>query len=850
MYRKTATLYVHIIQHPIFILGMKKYYYQLLISLFFYGLSFQIHAENLIGGTLDFTHKGGNNFNIKANIFVDKGAKATSPDLYVTSMKVQIYSKGANASLDVLKETITLLQISKVPDFPYDNIECASSTSISTTKIVYATDIVLNKSSYNNPLGYYLVWQDGPRNPPITNINATIGMTLYLEFPRLDTQDNSSPVFRLKKGVVACVNQTFPNIDLGADDADATDTRTYSLVNSFSGGGNTTISAKQNYLPGPRNSFSNTYQSVPYNAGFSATSPITGTGISLNSSTGLLTGTPTAVGKYLICVECKEFRGGLQIGVNRLDFEIIVENCMSPKPKIYLQGNNPTIHEPFINICDGSYRIIETADNPNFTYVWKKDNVIIPGANKSQYKVSYANFGKYTVTVTRTGSCAGTETSWDTDLLPRAGENVKLTTPDSTVCSNAVPIVLTIDQTSTGAALNSFGRRWYKDDVLIPTAILQSHPVLVSGKYKVIVTDFTPAPAGSQCTYEAFKEIIVTPTPTPTITNITGKTAVCQGEVVKLRIAPVETNVTYQWVRNSVDFSTTADLDVNSTGVYELRATSTINTDCEVYAPTAVNIAVNPNPTVTFDDITPVCTSKSAKVDLRNLVNPYDATLGKFTGTGVSGYEFDPSVSGYGSFPIKYDYKTAVGCPGSASKTAIVDLSPVVKLGNDITIFRGDTIRLKSVGSTGNNYVYEWTPATSLNSPNIPQPLANPDVTTEYVVKVTSVLGRCPATDKIIITVKSILKIPSAFTPNNDNTNDSWTILDNNREFNDYPNIEVKIFNRWGGEIFSSFGVQSYQNNPFDGIKDGQRLPAGTYFYVIKPSPDVPSLTGYVTIVR
>ena len=829
---------------------MKKYYYQLLISLFFFGLSFQIHAENLIGGTLDFTHTSGNNFNIKANIFVDKGALATSPDLYPVSMKIRIFSKGANASLDVLIETITLTQTLKADNFPYDNIDCASSTSISTTKIIYEKDHVLNKSTYNNPLGYYLVWQDGPRNAT-KNANTTVGMTLYLEFPRLDTQDNSSPVFRLKKGVVACVNQPFPNIDLGADDADAADTRTYSLVNAYSGGGNPTAFAKQNFVAGPRNIFSLPYQTVPWLGSFSATSPITGISFSLNPSTGILTGTgaPTVPGKYLICVECKEFKNNVQIGVNRLDFEIIIEDCMSPKPKIYLSGNDPTVHEPFINICIGSYRIIETVNNANFTYVWKKDGVIISGANKSQLIVPYANFGKYTVTVTRTGSCAGTETSLDTDLLPRAGENVTLTVPDSTVCSNAVPIVLTINQNSTG---NSFGRKWYRDDILIPNEFSQSYLVSVSGKYKVIVTDFTPAPAGFKCTYEAFKEIIITPVPTPTITIVTGKTAVCQGETVKLSVAPVEAGVTYQWVRNSADIAaaTTKDYNVTSTGTYELRATSTVNTDCEVYAPAAINVAVNPFPTVTFDDITPLCNSKSAKVDLRNLVNPYDATLGKFTGTGVSGYEFDPSVSGYGSFPIKYKYKTAVGCGDSASKIAIVDLTPTVKLGNDITIFRGDTIRLKSVGSTGNKYIYDWTPATSLSSPNIPQPIATPDATTEYVVKVTSVFGKCTATDKILITVRSVLKIPSAFTPNSDTVNDTWAILDNSREFNDYPGIEVKIFNRWGGEIFYSIGSGAYQSKPFDGIQDGQRLPAGTYFYVIKPSPDVPSLTGYVTIVR
>jgi gliding motility-associated-like protein len=834
---------------------MKKYFYQLLISLFFISLSFHVQAQNTLGGTLDFTHLGGNNFNIKATIFVDKSVNTTAPDIYQVSLPAKIYSKGATAAGDVFVQTININLASKT-DFPYENQECASTT-ISTTKIVYSSDITLNKSNFNNTNGYYIVCVDGNRNSPIKNVNASfIGMTMYLEFPPLNLKDNSSPVFDLKKGFVACVNQPFSNVNLSATDADAGDTRTYRLVNPYSGGAGTTIAGKQSPTNiAPRNpsfsngaSYENGFTLVGFLGGFSATSPITGTGISLDPNTGILTGTPTQVGKYLICIECREFRAGVPIGLNRQDLEIIVENCTNPKPKIFLSGNNPTIHEVSAFICDGSFRLLETINDPTFTYVWKKDGIVIPGANKYQYKAFYGNVAKYTVTVTRTGGCAGTETSLETELIPRAGENVKLTVADSTVCSNAVPVVLTIEQNSTGAALNNFRKQWYNNDVLIAGISSQSHFVSLSGKYKVIVTDLTSG--SSKCTYEAFKEIIVTPVPNPTFINVTGKTAVCQGNIVKLSVNPIETGVTYHWVRNSVDIATTTDLDINSTGVYQLRATSTVNSDCETYAPTAITITVNPYPTVTFNDIQPVCNTKSAKIDLRNYVSPYDPALGVFTGTGVRGYEFDPTLSGYGSFPIKYTYTTLVGCGKDASKTAIVDLTPTVKLGNDITIFRGDTVRVKSVGSTGNKYIYDWTPATSLNSPNIPQPIAKPDVTTEYMVKVTSLLGKCSATDKIIISVKSILKIPSAFTPNNDTINDTWTILDSNREFNDYPDIEVKIFNRWGGEIFYSIGSGAYQTKPFDGIQDGQRLPAGTYFYVIKPSPEVPSLTGYVTIVR
>jgi gliding motility-associated-like protein len=837
---------------------MKKYFYQLLISSFFIFINFHVQAQSTLGGTLDFTHKGGNNFNVKATIYVDKAYNATSPSLYQSFIPAKIYSKGTTASGDVFIQTININFDSKTDDIPYDNQSCASSIPISTSKIVYSSDITLNKANFNNPNGYYIVCIDGNRNATINANTTSVGMTLYLEFPRLNISDNSSPVFNLKKGYVACVNQPLSNVDLSASDADAGDTRTYRLVNPYSGSGASTVAGKQGYAISivPRNagftngpSYDNGFVLVPFytGLGFSATNPITGTGISLDPNTGILTGTPTQVGIFLITVECREFRGGVQIGLNRQDFEIVVDNCTSPKPKIYLSGNNPTIHETSAVICEGSYRILETINNANFTYIWKKDNVIVPNANKYQLKVFYKDAGKYTVTVTRTGACAGTETSLETELRPQDDGIVKISVADSTVCDNTLPVFLLIEK-SKGIALSNFRKQWYINDVLITNAFLDSYYASASGKYKAVITDFSVG--GYKCTYEAFKEIIVTPVPSPSITNVTGKTAVCQGEIVKLRVAPVETGVTYHWVRNSVDIATTTDLDVNSSGTYEIRAESTVNTDCFAYGPTAVNIAVNPYPTVTFNDIQPVCAVKSAKIDLRNYVSPYDPTLGVFTGTGVRGYEFDPSLSGYGSFPIKYTYTTLVGCGKDASKNAIVDLTPTVKLGNDITIFRGDTIRLKSVGSTGNKYVYDWTPATSLNSPNIPQPIAKPDVTTEYIVKVTSILGKCFATDKIIISVKSVLKIPSAFTPNSDTINDTWAILDNNREYNDYPDIEVKIFNRWGGEIFYSIGSGSYQTQPFDGIQNGQRLPAGTYFYVIKPSPDVPSLTGYVTIVR
>lgn len=90
--------------------------------------------------------------------------------------------------------------------------------------------------------------------------------------------------------------------------------------------------------------------------------------------------------------------------------------------------------------------------------------------------------------------------------------------------------------------------------------------------------------------------------------------------------------------------------------------------------------------------------------------------------------------------------------------------------------------------------------------------------------------------------------IPNGITPNGDGANDLFIfdILLANPE--KYPNNEIIIFNRWSDIIYTA----SPYNNDWDGTgPDGQPLPEGTYYYILRLNiPDSEVIQGDITIIR
>ncbi|SNZ02107.1 Ig-like domain-containing protein [Flagellimonas pacifica] len=95
----------------------------------------------------------------------------------------------------------------------------------------------------------------------------------------------------------------------------------------------------------------------------------------------------------------------------------------------------------------------------------------------------------------------------------------------------------------------------------------------------------------------------------------------------------------------------------------------------------------------------------------------------------------------------------------------------------------------------------------------------------------------------------------NVITPNGDGIHDVLTI--NNLE--DYPNNTVKIYNRWGVQVYATKAYNT-TGNVFDGTSEGRvtvdkdnKLPVGTYFYIIDYEDlngNMKQLSGYLYINR
>lgn len=277
---------------------------------------YPLMATHIVGGEMYYDHLGNNEYQITLIVYrdCDPNTNTNNTD-FDPSAAVGIYR-----NQELFTELFIDLVESNVSELPValDNPCFILPPSLCVERATYQATIVLPSSIF----AYHLVYQRCCRNPTIINlfIPEDTGATFTTNIPgSISAPDkNSSARFNDFPPVALCANAAF-TFDHSATDPDG-DSLVYEFCSPFLGG--------TPFDPAPIPPTGPPFTPVTYAVGFSATDPITADPVfNIDPVTGELSGTPNAIGQYVIGICVREFRNGVEINRSNRDFQFNVVSC-------------------------------------------------------------------------------------------------------------------------------------------------------------------------------------------------------------------------------------------------------------------------------------------------------------------------------------------------------------------------------------------------------------------------------------------------------------------------------------------------------------------------------------------
>ncbi len=721
----------------------------------------------------------------------------------------------------------------------------------------------------NNNSGYTAAYQTCCRIENINNIDNGVngaGATYATTIPGANglgavATDNSP---RFTKGIsVVCFNNAF-TLDFSATDPDG-DQLVYSLCNAYNGGaaqnaGNITPSVPP-------------YGSLSYVNGFSGSNPL-GSGATLNSQTGIISGIAPQSGKYVVSVCVSSFRNGIFIATHRKDFIITVAPCEFAS----------AVLDPEYITCDGfSFQFSNNSQSPlNESFYWEFGDPASGLNNITTEETpthTFSDTGIFTIkfVVNRGTPCADSTTSRIKvypGYFPAFANN-------SPMCKG-IPVQFRDQTTATYGVANTWHWDFGVSGTLADTSKIKN-PVFT---YTASGTYTTTLIVGSSkgCIDTIPGTVTIVDKPTLTVTN---DTLICSLDNLQLSAAasaagtvtwspnyninnvnsytPIvspDTDTTY-YVTYSDNFGCTNRDSVrvrvvDSVSLKTGRDTTICRTDAIVLNLSSNALKYTWTPAATLNDPAiknPVATPTAlfttyyvkgnigSCFDLDSIkvkTVPYpvanagrDSTIcfgtsAFLNSSGGSSYSWSPNafLSNAGiSNPTSVnpdagiiDYivtvRDTLGCPKPVNDTMRLTVDQVIANAGprDTAVVAGQRLQLFATGSTR----YLWTPETRwLSNPAINNPVSTPLDDIEYVVRVTNSIG-CTDTDTILVKFYKVLPgffVPAAFSPNGDGLNDILKPLALGLK-----SVEAfRIYNRWGQLLFSTAQIGAGWNGKFQG---------------------------------
>jgi gliding motility-associated-like protein len=254
--------------------------------------------------------------------------------------------------------------------------------------------------------GYYIIYQRCCRNNTIANIvlPGEQSSTYYTKIPGPeDAVGNSSPRFTLFPPIFLCGNILF-EFDHSATDPDG-DNLVYSFYAPFNGIdpccsyiGNAPPVGPSQACPNPPSQCPQEAPPPPY-AALTFISPYTMNNpmdalpaLTLNSSTGKLSGKPKKIAQYVMGVKVDEYRNGILINTVYRDFQFNIRSCIvtvksaivDPKKRCrgaaitYTNASTVSTGQPTFHWDFGVSTVSDDTSNlPNPTYIYQDTGVYL-----------------------------------------------------------------------------------------------------------------------------------------------------------------------------------------------------------------------------------------------------------------------------------------------------------------------------------------------------------------------------------------------------------------------------------------------------------------------------------------
>jgi len=829
-------------------------------------------ARHIKGGEISYTYvgpgaNGTDRYNLTLRLFLDCSAAGAQLD---NEVNIAIYQNGSNTAAPGSPFTLPLT------GDQFINLNAPNPCIINPSPVcyrlrTYTTTIDLPKAA----LGFTAIFQRCCRIDGINNLNPnqSIGSSYVTEIHGSNTiahGSNSSPLYVVKDTVLICQNRPF-RLDFGAYDPDG-DSLSYQFCDAYSCPSNPPVITN----PPPASSVG----FVGYASGFSGSHPL-GTLVSINPTTGLISGVAPAGGNYVVCVCVTEWRNGVRLSTHRKDFNVQIDDRCDFASALL----NPT----YVN-CENFTQTFRNEAPPStliHTYSW---DFGVPGRTDDTSSQVFPTFvfpdtGTYLVRliINKGEDCPDSATT-----LMKVYPGFKPGFTHNGACKD-FPFIFTDTTTTTYGSVT--GWKWtFGDETTALDTSTQKNP---SWKYANAGTKQVIFMVGSTkgCLDTVIKDIIVYDKP-PIVLPFRD-TLICSIDTLQL-FADGFGNFTWQPGYNILNsntptpsvwpkFTTKYYVTLNDRGcvntdsiqvrvvdfvTLDAKPDSTIClTDDVILRATGDGLKFRWTPANTLDDPTKREPTAKPPGDLTYTVV---ASIGKCNATdqlrirtipyptAMAGRDtticFEDTATLHGNMiaskftwlptstllnfntlsPLAFPLKTTgyilsvtdtLGCPKPSRDTVLVTVRPKILAfaGRDTSIVIGQPLQLRGSGAE----FFSWTPPLGLNRTDINNPIALLSDNITFVMKAFTEEG-CFALDTINIKVFKTapdIFVPNAFTPEREA----------NPVFRPIPvGISTlryfRIFNRWGQLVFST-------NEPgkgWDGTLSGKLQNAGSYAWMVE----------------